>query len=126
MVTILAAMSNNEHLLAAGRTNQGDHALDHINDGVTIITVFFAAPKDGINNHAVPNHLQGLKSLFLLVGRLYTMTFLSFVIIHDHSVNCQFDYRTNNARPPRPVIISSVTSTSVNFRTFQAAKSHES
>ncbi|WP_419657657.1 hypothetical protein [Desulfosarcina variabilis] len=48
-----------------------------------------------------PIHLQGLKTLFLLVGGFHAMPAFCIVIVQDHCIDAQFDYiGIRNAQAP--------------------------
>ena len=56
-----------------------------------MVGVLVSATKDGINYQPTPVHLQRLKSLFLFIGRLYTVMTLGVIIVQHHGIDAQLD-----------------------------------
>jgi hypothetical protein len=69
-----------------------DHMLDHFQHSVTMIGMLVPTAKDCVDDESPPVHLQGLKPLFLFVGRFDAMTAQGIVIVHDHRVDTQLDH----------------------------------
>ena len=68
------------------------HVPNHVQHAVPVIGVLVTATKHRIDNQATPVHLQGLKSLFLFVGRFDAVPALGIVIVHNHRIDAQFDH----------------------------------
>ena len=68
------------------------HVPNHVQHAVPVIGVLVTATKHRIDNEATPVHLQGLKSLFLFVGRFDAVSALGIVIVHNHRIDAQFDH----------------------------------
>jgi len=84
--------NDDHHVGPASLAHQGDHPAEHIHDGVARMALRAPPAKDGVHTHARPDHLQGLKALALLIGRLHTMPFRRLVVIHHHGIDGRLDH----------------------------------
>ena len=50
------------------------------------LTVYTATSKQGIDNIAVPNYMQRLKSLFAFIDGFNALTFFGIIIIQNHAI----------------------------------------
>src|SRR6056297_206527 len=83
---------NNRNIRAILFSDFGDNMLDHFLNRIAMVGVFITTAKDRIDDQSPPVHLQGLKSLFFLVGRFDAMTAFGIIIVHYHGINAQVDY----------------------------------
>ncbi len=92
----------NRYLLLVVTANQPYQLGNDTNDVVSVIAVCLSFAEDRIDDHAVPKHLQRLKSFHLLVGWCYPFTLVSIIVIHHHRVDTEPDYlRLLNAHSPQ-------------------------
>jgi hypothetical protein len=84
-----------------------DHYMpDHAQHAITVIGMLVPTSKYSLNDETAPIHLQGLESLFLLVGWLNTLTAKGFVVIHDHRINAQIgDLLAGNLQTPEKKMV---------------------
>ncbi len=81
--------------------NHAHHMLDHLRGGVAVVRVLVAATEHGVDDVALPGHLERLEALDLLVGGLDAMSLGRLVVVHDHGVNVQLDHsRAGDHKPP--------------------------
>lgn len=93
--------NDNRHVQPVLSFDLDDHMLNHFQHGVTMIGMLVPTAEDRVHDETPPVHLQGLKALFLFVGRFDAMATQGIVIVHDHRVDTQLDHiGLGNPQPP--------------------------
>jgi sulfite exporter TauE/SafE len=80
-------MDNNGNVLSILFADFNDYVPNHLLHCIAMIGVLVPTTKDSIDNQSSPIHLQRLKTLFLLVGRLNSVAALGIIIVHHHGID---------------------------------------
>ncbi len=84
--------NDDHHVGPAGLAHQGDHPAEHIDNGMARIAVLASPAKDGVDNLARPDHLQGLEPFDFFVGGLHPVPFRGLVVIQYHGIDGGLDH----------------------------------
>lgn len=94
------------HLGATSLAHQGHLPAEHRDDGVTSVAVRTPRAKDGIDNLARSDHLQGLKAFDFFVGGLYALLCQGLVVIQHHGIDGGLNHlRAQQLEPPDTQLI---------------------
>ena len=93
-------MNHYGHILAVVGADTLIHCADRYMHALALITVHFSRTKNRIHQHFIPAQLQGIDTITLFLGEIYSFPFLSLVV-HEHGIQLNlYQQGYGDLKPP--------------------------
>ena len=92
----------NRHVFTVVLSDELDGLADQLVDVISMVAVALAAPKDGVDDMALPRQVKRLKSFDFLVRRCHAVALLRPIIVHHHGIETKdHNLRSGEPQPPQ-------------------------